>query len=163
MLNVKNTAIEKQEEAFNFLKDNHLNLTIIKDSDIRLMSMYKKINVAVIGATGYTGLDLSLMLSKHPKVNIKNLCATKNLGKKINFFDKRIKKKLPKITSVNKLDWNNLDLVFLSLPNGEAQKLIKKNFYKNKNLKFIDLSADFRILDIKYYEKNYNIKHKQKN
>ena len=82
-MNVKNTAIEKQEEASNFLKDNHLNLTISKDSDIRLMSMYKKINVAVIGATGYTGLDLVYILSKHPKINIKNLCATKNLGKKI--------------------------------------------------------------------------------
>ena len=35
LLNVKNTVIEKQEEAFNFLKDNHLNLTIIKDDDIR--------------------------------------------------------------------------------------------------------------------------------
>ena len=33
--NEKNTVIEKQEEAFNFLKDNHLNLTIIKDGDIR--------------------------------------------------------------------------------------------------------------------------------
>ena len=111
-MNVKNTAIEKQEEASNFLKDNHLNLTISKDSDIRLMSMYKKINVAVIGATGYTGLDLVYILSKHPKINIKNLCATKNLGKKINFFDKRITKSLPKITSVNKVDWNILDLVF---------------------------------------------------
>ena len=47
------------------------------------MSKPKKINVAVIGATGYTGLDLILMLSKHPKVNLTNLCATKNLGKKI--------------------------------------------------------------------------------
>ena len=34
------------------------------------MSMYNKINVAVIGATGYTGLDLVLMLSKHPKVKL---------------------------------------------------------------------------------------------
>ena len=46
------------------------------------MSINNKINVAVIGATGYTGLDLVLMLSNHPKVIIKNLCATKNLGKK---------------------------------------------------------------------------------
>ena len=60
--------------------------------------MLKKINIAVIGATGYTGLDLINLLSKHPKVNITNLCATKNLGKKITYFDKRIKKKLPKIT-----------------------------------------------------------------
>ena len=123
--------------------------------------MKNKINVAIIGATGYTGLDLVLLLSKHPKVIIKNLCATKNLGKKINFFDKRIKKKLPNLSSVKQINWKILDLVFLSLPNGEAQKLIKKNF-KYKNLKFIDLSADFRIDNIKLFEKNYNIKHKAK-
>ena len=127
------------------------------------MSIQKKINVAVIGATGYTGLDLVLILSKHPKVKIKYLCATKNLGKNINFFDKRIKKKLPKISSVKKINWKSLDLVFLSLPNGEAQKLINKFFLINRNLKFIDLSADFRISNSKIYEKNYKIKHKAKN
>ena len=37
------------------------------------MSFHNKINVAIIGATGYTGLDLTLMLSKHPRVKIKNL------------------------------------------------------------------------------------------
>ena len=52
----------------------------------------KKINIAVIGATGYTGLDLVLLLSKHPKANIINLCARKNLGKNISFFDKELKK-----------------------------------------------------------------------
>jgi len=85
----------------------------------------KKINIAIIGATGYTGLDLILLLSKHPRVSIVNLCARKNLGKNITFFDKRIKKKLPKISSINKINWDNIDLAFLSLPNGEAQKLIK--------------------------------------
>jgi N-acetyl-gamma-glutamyl-phosphate reductase len=127
------------------------------------MSKPKKINVAVIGATGYTGLDLILMLSKHPKVNLTNLCATKNLGKKISFFDKRIKKNLPKITAVKNINWKILDLVFLSLPNGEAQKIIKINYYKYSNLKFIDLSADFRISDHKVYQRNYNISHKAKN
>ena len=68
------------------------------------MSIYNKIKVAVIGATGYTGLDLVLMLSKHPKISIKYLCATKNLGKSIKFFDKRINKNLPKISPVNKID-----------------------------------------------------------
>tara|TARA_Y200000002_G_scaffold183945_1_gene151855 strand:- start:492 stop:1523 length:1032 start_codon:yes stop_codon:yes gene_type:complete len=115
----------------------------------------KKINIAVIGATGYTGLDLVFLLSKHPKANIINLCATKNLGKNISFFDKRIKKKLPNISSVKKIDWSNIDLAFLSLPNGEAQKLIKKIYYKYKNVRFIDLSADFRITDLKKYKKNY--------
>ena len=88
--------------------------------------MIKKIKIAVIGATGYTGLDLVKLLSKHPKVSIKYLCATKNLGKKINLFDKRIRKKLPKITSIKNIDWKKIDLVFLSLPNGEAQKIVKK-------------------------------------
>ena len=127
------------------------------------MSTHDKINIAVIGATGYTGLDLVLMLSKHPKVKIKYLCATKNLGKSISFFDKRIKRKLPKISAVNKVNWKSLNLVFLSLPNGEAQKLIKKYYTKHLNLKFIDLSADFRIVNTKVYEKEYNIKHKAKN
>ena len=70
------------------------------------MSNSNKINVAVIGATGYTGLDLIFMLSKHPKIKLINLCATKNLGKKIDFFDKRIKRKLPKITSIKKIIWH---------------------------------------------------------
>ena len=122
--------------------------------------MLKKINTAIIGATGYTGLDLINLLSKHPKVNITNLCATKNLGKKITYFDKRIKKKLPKITSIKDIDWRKIDLVFLSLPNGEAQKLVKKTFYKYNKLKYIDLSADFRIRDPKVYKKNYGLKHK---
>ena len=124
------------------------------------MPVLNKINVAVIGATGFTGLDLIYMLSKHSKVKLVYLCATKNLGKKIAYFDKRIKKKLPEISSVSKINWNNLDLVFLSLPNGEAQKIIKKTFNKYKKLKYIDLSADFRISDQKIYYRNYNIKHK---
>ena len=126
----KNTDTGKLEEASNFLKDKHLNLTIFKESDIRHnMSINNKIKIAVIGATGYTGLDLTLMLSKHPRVKIVYLCATKNIGKKISHFDRRIKKKLPKISSVKTINWQELDLIFLSLPNGEAQKLIKKKIF----------------------------------
>ena len=60
----------------------------------------KKVNIAVAGATGYVGLDLIKFLSVHPKANIKYLCAQKKIGKKIQFFDKRIKKILPKITNL---------------------------------------------------------------
>ena len=45
----------------------------------------KKINIAIAGATGFVGLDLVKILSKHPNVNITNLCATKNLGKNIQY------------------------------------------------------------------------------
>ena len=100
----------------------------------------KIINIAIIGATGYTGLDLVFYLSKHPYVNISYLCAKRNIGKKIKFFDKRlISKKLPNISTLKKIDWSKIDLVFLSLPNGEGQKLIKKIYNKYKKIKFIDL------------------------
>ncbi len=123
------------------------------------MSLKKKLKIAIIGATGYTGLELVFLLTKHSNVKILNLCATKNIGKKISFFDKRIKKKLPKISRVNQIKWKNIDLVFLSLPNGEAQKIIKKVFFKYKNLKFIDLSADFRLRNKNLYKKYYNVHH----
>ena len=71
------------------------------------MSVFKKINVAVIGATGFTGLDLIFMLSKHPKVNITKLCATQSIGKKISFFDKRIKKNYLKFRLLIKLIGKN--------------------------------------------------------
>ena len=122
----------------------------------------KKLNIAIMGATGYTGLDLVFFLSKHPKVKICYLCATKNLGKNISFFDKRIKKKLPNISSINNVDWSILDVVFLSLPNGEAQKIIKKKYFTYKKITFIDLSADFRLTNLKIYNQTYNIKHKAK-
>ena len=60
------------------------------------MSLNYKLRTAVIGATGFTGLDLVYLLSKHPKVNVVNLCATKNLGKNIHHFDKRLKKTFQK-------------------------------------------------------------------
>ena len=124
------------------------------------MSTKNKLKVAVIGATGFTGLDLINLLANHSRVKILYLCATKNIGKSINIFDKRIKKRLPKITSSKNVNWGELDVVFLSLPNGEAQKIVKKFFYKFPKLKFIDLSADFMITNPKIYLKNYKIKHK---
>ena len=48
------------------------------------------------------------------------------------------------------------------MPNGEAQKIIKDKYDKHANLKFIDLSADFRLSNFEIYEKNYKVKHKAK-
>ena len=123
----------------------------------------KSIKVVVAGATGYVGLDLIYLLSKHPNIKIINLCAQKNIGKQINKFDKRIKTKLPKISRIKSVNWNKIDLLFLTLPNGEAQKLIKKLFFKYVNLKFVDLSADFRLENDVVYKNYYYKKHKAKN
>ena len=52
-----------------------------------------KVKIAIAGATGFVGLDLTYYLSRHPRVKISYLCAQKNVGSNIKKFDNRIKKK----------------------------------------------------------------------
>jgi N-acetyl-gamma-glutamyl-phosphate reductase len=122
--------------------------------------MKESLNIAIAGATGYVGLELVKILSKHPKVKIKYLCATKSIGKNISIFDKKIKKKLPKISNLNKINWREIDLIFTALPNGEAQKIAKQIPEK---IKLIDLSGDFRLNNHNLYKKYYKINHNCKN
>ena len=122
--------------------------------------MKDSINIAVAGATGYVGLELIKILSKHPKVKIVYLCAQKSIGKNISFFDKRIKKKfLPKISKIKKSNWRKINVLFTALPNGEAQKIAK---IIPPDILLIDLSADFRLNNHKLYKKWYGINHKCK-
>ena len=122
--------------------------------------MKESLKIAIAGATGYVGLELIKILLKHPKVKIKYLFATKSIGKSIKVFDKQIKKKLPKISSLSKIQWNKIDLIFTALPNGEAQKIAK---HIPENVKLIDLSGDFRLNNHNLYKKYYKINHNCKN
>ena len=89
-------------------------------------SMRESINVAIAGATGYIGLELINILKSHPKVKIKYLLSKNFSGKNIKNFDKRIgNKKLPKVSKIQKINWNNVDVIFTALPNGESQKIAK--------------------------------------
>jgi N-acetyl-gamma-glutamyl-phosphate reductase len=123
--------------------------------------MKDSLKIAIAGATGYTGIELIKILSRHPKVKINYLCAQKSIGKSIYYFDKSIKKKnLPKISKLDNINWNNVNLLFTALPNGEAQKIAK---VLPSHVKLIDLSADFRLKNDKVYKKWYGIKHNCKN
>ncbi len=118
--------------------------------------MLKK-NVLICGATGYIGLQLTKLLCKHKHINIKYLCGSSSVGKKIDFYDKDLKKfKLPKISKFNKKYLSDTDIIFTALPNGEAQSISK---YLNKNNLLIDLAADFRLNTKNEYEKWYKIRH----
>ena len=119
--------------------------------------MYK-LNVLIAGSTGYIGIQLIKLLSKHKNVFIKYLCGNKSVGKKISYFDKSLtSKKLPNIVKFNKSFLKNVDLVFTALPNGEAQD-ISKHLLKNNVL--IDLAADFRLEKAQTYLKWYKQKHR---
>jgi len=119
--------------------------------------MYK-LNVLIAGSTGYIGIQLIKLLSKHKNVLIKYLCGNMSVGKKISYFDKSLKlTKLPNIVKFNKLFLKNVDLVFTALPNGEAQD-ISKHLLKNNVL--IDLAADFRLEKPQTYLKWYKQKHR---
>ena len=122
--------------------------------------MKDSLNTVIAVATGYIGLELIKILSKHPKVKILYLCATKSIGKSIYYFDKTINKKnLPKISKIGNVNWKNIDVLFTALPNGEAQKICK---IIPDHTKLIDLSADFRINNFKLYKKWYGINYQYK-
>ena len=123
--------------------------------------MQESLNIAIAGATGYIGIQLVKILSKHPKVKIIYLCANKSAGKYLkDFNEKDFSIKLPKITKLKNINMNKIDILFTALPNGEAQKISK---IIPEEVKLIDLSADFRLKNFKDYKKWYGINHKNKN
>lgn len=118
------------------------------------------LNIAILGATGYVGIELIKLLENHPKVKIKYLCAQKLIGKSVYSLDKKIiSKNLPKVSKLNDIKWKNVNLVFTALPNGEAQKLAIRI---PRKIKIIDLSADFRLDNSAMYKKWYKINHYSK-
>ena len=114
--------------------------------------------IGIVGASGYTGLELIRILDKHPQVQITKLFALKTAGENINHLYPHLGPKynllLEELQAEN---INDLDILFLSLPHGTAHKYLKN--IPNKNLKIIDLSADFRVKDQKLYEKYYHTTH----
>ena len=122
--------------------------------------MRDSLKVAIAGATGFVGIQLIKILTKHPYAKILYLCGTKSVGKKINRIDKTIKKKgLPKITNISKVKWSKIDVLFTALPDGEAQKI---SLDLPIHVKLIDLSSDFRLKNFNEYKKWYKIEHRNK-
>ncbi len=117
-----------------------------------------KLNALVAGSTGYIGVQLIKLLTKHKYIKIKYLCGNTSVGKKISHYDKSLSnKKLPKIIKFNKDLLKNIDVVFTALPNGQAQDISKQ---LNKDVTLIDLAADFRLEKKSDYLKWYKQKHR---
>ena len=123
--------------------------------------MTKKVSVAILGSTGFVGLELVKILSKHPNVNIVFFGTENNPNTLLKDIDPTIKVYDNSVTQLNEtFDYSKADTVFMALPHGISHKYVK-SFYDK--IQIIDLSADFRLDDIDVYEKNYNEKHSASN
>ncbi len=116
-------------------------------------------NVAIIGATGYTGLELLRLLEKHPEVKLVALSSRKEKGKRLEeVFNWAGKYKNLLFEDPGEVLKNSeIDLFFLCLPSGESAKFAKRALSKGK--KVIDLSADFRFKELSTFEKTYKLAH----
>src|SRR3989338_2287658 len=125
------------------------------------MKKLKKLNVAIIGASGYTGAELIRILLNHPEVHIATLIANSNAEKEISEIYPHLKSfKLPILQKIEDADFSQVDVAFCCLPHTNSQEIIVVLAQDFPDLKIIDLSADFRLDDIKNYEKWYGNEHK---
>ena len=123
--------------------------------------MSKLIKVGIVGATGYTGIELVKILINHKKVKISELTSESYSNMPLSNIEKEFNKyKLPILKKNKYLNATNLDIVFVALPHIESQKFISKIIDK---VKIIDLSGDFRLKKIQDYKKWYSKKHLLKN
>ncbi len=123
--------------------------------------MKKKVSVAILGSTGFVGLELIKILSKHPSVNIVFFGTENNPNTKIRDIDPTIKVYNNQFTQLNEnFEHSSVDTIFMALPHGVSHKYV--NCFYDK-LQIIDLSADFRLDDIDIYKKNYDEKHSAPN
>jgi N-acetyl-gamma-glutamyl-phosphate reductase len=114
-----------------------------------------KINVAVIGASGYSGLELVRLLLRHPQVKITAVTSERYAGQPL---DRLFPSLLPRLgTVLEPLQPEKIagkaDFIFTALPHKEAMGVIP--FFLQKRKKVVDLSADFRFKDRRLYEKWY--------
>ncbi|NHN33900.1 N-acetyl-gamma-glutamyl-phosphate reductase [Paenibacillus agricola] len=120
--------------------------------------MSTKLRAAIIGATGYGGVELIRLLLTHPHVEITSVISSSNAGAPIAdsypHLNQIVQDTLDAIDVG--LIKDKADVVFLATPHGVAGELAPKLL--EAGLKVVDLSGDFRLKSGEVYEKWY--KHK---
>ena len=116
------------------------------------------IKIGIIGATGYTGVELLRLLASHPQAQVVEITSRQKTGLNVTdvfpnlrgYYDLRF-------SSPDETSFSSCDVVFSATPNGVAMQHAKA--IVDKGIKFIDLSADFRLKNIDTWEKWYGMKH----
>jgi len=113
--------------------------------------------IAVVGASGYAGGELLRLLAGHPKFEISYIAAGSNAGELItNLHPQLTNFTGRKFESTNVEMINKCQLAFIALPHGESAKLISQI---DKNVKIVDLGADFRLQNPESWLKYYGGEH----
>ena len=118
------------------------------------------IKAGIIGATGYAGNEIVRLLLGHKNVEIKWLGSR-------SYIDQRyssVYQNMFRLVDAACMDDNmealadEVDVIFTATPQGLCASLVNEGILSKA--KVIDLSADFRIKDVKVYEEWYGIEHK---
>lgn len=118
------------------------------------------IKVGIIGATGYAGAELVRLLLGHREAEIVWYGSR-------SYVDERYAKiyqNMFQLVDAKCMEDNmeemasKVDVIFTATPQGLCASLLNEDILKK--VKIVDLSADFRIKDVKVYEKWYGIEHK---
>jgi N-acetyl-gamma-glutamyl-phosphate reductase len=125
--------------------------------------MNMTLNIAVLGASGYTGAELVRLLLSHPYAKLRLLTADRKAGQPYaEVFPQFVGMGLPDLVALDDVYARlaDVDLVFCALPHGTTQEVIAKLFSLKPTLKVVDLSADFRLSSLEAYEEWYGHPHK---
>ncbi|MDF3350682.1 N-acetyl-gamma-glutamyl-phosphate reductase [Sulfitobacter sp. KE34] len=114
-------------------------------------------NIAILGASGYTGAELIRLIAGHSSMQIKALGANSKAGQTMaEVFPHLRHLDLPTLVTIDEIDFSQIDLCFCALPHKTSQEVIAA---LPKDLKIVDLSADFRLRDPEDYAKWYGNEH----
>ncbi len=113
------------------------------------------INIGIFGATGYTGVELVKLLSRHSRARLAFAHSDSHAGARLSdvlpcAFD------IP-LVSADDAPLAGVDVVFSCLPHGASAKLCKRALDAGKRV--VDLSADFRLRDAAIYAEWYGHPH----
>ncbi len=110
--------------------------------------------VGIINATGYAGAELVRLLSGHPEVEIRSVTGRSHAGKQLAEIYPHLGA-LDLVVS-SELD-SSVDFVFSALPHATSATVLKK--FLEHGIPCVDISADFRLKDLKTYEEWYKVTH----
>jgi N-acetyl-gamma-glutamyl-phosphate reductase len=116
------------------------------------------VKVGIVGATGYTGVELLRLLVTHPAVEIVAVTSRSMAGARVDHLFPNLRGHLDlSFVEPDAQALASCDLIFFATPNGTAMQLVPELLQAGSRV--IDLAADFRLDDADLWEQWYGMPH----